>query len=70
MGPSSFVSLGKRDRDDILADWDKGPRVQPAYPTDRVSFWVSGRERSRKPWVEWHPVLHRAFNLTFAREWQ
>lgn len=34
----SFVSLGKRDRDHILADWDEGPRVQPANPTNSVSL--------------------------------
>lgn len=37
MGPS-FVSLGKRDRDHVLADWDEGPRVQPANATHCVSF--------------------------------
>lgn len=37
MGPS-FVSLGKRDRDHVLADWDEGPRVQPANPTHCVSL--------------------------------
>lgn len=47
-GSFSFVSLGKRDRNHILADWDEGPRIQPAIPTDSVSLWVAERERGRE----------------------
>lgn len=49
MGPS-FVSLGKRDRDHVLADWDEGPRVQPANPTHCVSFTDSREGEELGAW--------------------
>lgn len=67
----SSVSIGQRDRDHVLADWDEGPRVQPANPTDGVSFRggregeepeVLGRarrEKNPKSWVGGHTMLLR-----------